>query len=117
MKNRHKEIVNPNVPEMKFDSFLKNDFAKTYDNFTQSLDKVEEEVEEVSMELAKTFDDVEEYDVHSLSKSTILECLDVLQAAATMVSYIASQRQDYQEILSVWKSKQSKRIKEYGLNG
>lgn len=52
-------------------------------------------------------------DVHDISKEAIKEMLDVFQAFGTLITYVSSERGDFNEILSEWKRKQRQRIREY----
>ena len=112
MKDRKSEIINKDIPLMNFNSILTTEFAKITPSLDRALNKCEEEFEEMLEELNVKEDDTVE-DVHDISKRVIFEALDTFQAYATLVTYIASQRRDFDEIMEQWKRKQRQRIREY----
>ena len=112
MKDRKSEIINKDIPLMNFNSILTTKFAKITPSLDIALNKCEEEFEEMLEELNVKEDDTVE-DVHDISKRVIFEALDTFQAYATLVTYISSQRGDFDEIMEQWKRKQRQRIRQY----
>lgn len=111
MKDRKSEIVRENVPLIYWNNIVTSHFAKVVPDLDYALNKCEEEFEEMLAELNLNGGHFE--DVHDISKEAIKEMLDTLQAYGTLIAYIASERGDFNEILSVWKRKQKQRIRQY----
>ena len=112
MKDRKSEIVRENVPLIYWNNIVTSHFAKITPDLTTALNKCEEEIDEMLEELdMKTCSNYG--DVHDISKEAIKEMLDTFQAYGTLIAYIASERGDFNEILSIWKRKQKQRIRQY----
>ena len=111
MKDRKSEIVRENVPLIYWNNIVTSHFAKITPDLDTALNKCEEEFEEMLEELNINGGHFE--DVHNISKEAIKEMLDTFQAYGTLIAYIASERGDFNEILSAWKRKQKQRIRQY----
>lgn len=112
MKNRKSEIVRENVPLIYWNNIVTSHFAKIIPDLTTALNKCEEEIDEMLEELGmKTCSNYG--DVHDISKEAIKEILDTFQAFGTLIAFIAAERGDFNEILSVWKRKQKQRLRQY----
>ena len=112
MKDRKSEIVRENIPLIYWNNIVTSHFARVVPDLEYALDKCEEEFDEMLVELAKSNNGLY-VDVHDISKEAIKEMLDTFQAYGTLIAYIASERGDFNEILSVWKRKQKQRIRQY----
>ena len=111
MKDRKHEIVRENIPLIYWNNIVTSHFAKITPDLDTALNKCEEEFEEMLEELNINGGHFE--DVRDISKEAIKEMLDTFQAYGTLIAYIASERGDFNEILSVWKRKQKQRIRQY----
>lgn len=112
MKDRKHEIVRENIPLIYWNNIVTSHFARVVPDLDYALNKCEEEIDEMLEELdMKTCSNYG--DVHDISKEAIKEILDTFQAFGTLIAYIASERGDFNEILSVWKRKQKQRIRQY----
>lgn len=111
MKNRKSEIIRDNLPLIYWNNIITSQFARVVPDLDYALNKCEEEFEEVLAEL--NIDGGHFESVHDISKDAIKEMLDTLQAYATLISFIAAERGDFNDILSFWKRKQKQRLRQY----
>lgn len=111
MKDRRHEVVRQDVAIIDWNNILTPHFAKILPDLDEAISKCEEEFEEILNELDVVDDRVE--NVHEISKKAIKEMLDGLQAYSTLITYVATERGDFGEILSEWKRKQKQRIRQY----
>lgn len=111
MKDRKSEIVRENIPFIDWSNIITSNFAKITPDLDTALNKCEEEFDELLEELNLNNGHFES--VHDISKDAIKEMLDTLQAYATLISFIAAERGDFNEILTMWKRKQKQRLREY----
>lgn len=112
MKDRKSEIVRENIPLIYWNNIITSHFAKITPDLNTALKKCEEEIDEMLAELDTKMPN--HYgDVHDISKNAIKEILDTFQAFGTLISFIAAERGDFNEILFEWKRKQRQRIRQY----
>lgn len=111
MKDRKSEIIRTDIPFMVWDNIITNQFAKITPDLDIALNKCEEEFEEMLAELNLNEGHFE--NVHDISKNAIFEMLDTFQAYATLISFISAERGDFYEVLSSWRRKQRRRIRQY----
>lgn len=111
MRDRKSKIIREDIPLICWNSVITSQFSKIVPDLDYALNKCEEEFDELLEELNLNNGYFES--VHDISKDAIKEMLDTLQAYATLISFIAAERGDFNEILSMWKRKQKQRLREY----
>lgn len=111
MRDRKSKIIRENIPLICWNNIITSNFAKITPDLDTALNKCEEEFNELLEELNLNNGHFES--VHDISKDAIKEILDTFQAYATLISFIAAERGDFNEILSMWKRKQKQRLREY----
>lgn len=111
MRDRKSKIIREDIPLICWNNVITSQFSKIVPNLDYALNKCEEEFDELLEELNLNNGHFES--VHDISKDAIKEMLDTLQAYATLISFIAAERGDFNEILSMWKRKQKQRLREY----
>lgn len=111
MRDRKAKIIKESIPLIDWNNILTNKFAKIIPSLDIALNKCEEEFEEMLSELNVYNDELE--NVHEISKKAIKEMLDTFQAYGTLIAFIASERNDFNEILAEWNRKQRQRIRQY----
>ena len=107
MRDRKSKIIRENIPLICWNNIITSNFAKITPDLDTALNKCEEEFNELLEELNLNNGHFES--VHDISKDAIKEILDTFQALTpTLISFIAAERGDFNEILSMWKRNKNK---------